>query len=131
MGYDAPDNTPWGEGGFDAREVLDEDAATEGGELLADDLDGLRASADDRSHLTLIGHSYGSTTAGHAAHDQPVDVDDIVFLGSPGVGGDTDHADELHVDDGHVWTGLNSRDIVGQLGNHGSVHGETFGEGLW
>lgn len=131
IGYDAPDNTPWGEGGLDALEVLGEGSATEGGEELADDLDGLRASADGRSHLTLIGHSYGSTTAGHAATDHDIDVDDIVFLGSPGVGGDADHASDLDVDEGHVWAGLNSRDVVGQLGNHGSVHGETlFGAGL-
>lgn len=86
IGYDAPDNVPWEEGGADWLEVSGESAATEGGEELADDLDGLRASADGRSHLTLIGHSYGSTTAGHAATDHDIDVDDIVFPGQPGCG---------------------------------------------
>lgn len=131
IGYDAPDNLPWAEGGGDWAGVATEGAATEGGERLADTIDGLRGSRDDPAHLTLIGHSYGSTTVGHAGHDQDVAVDDIVLIGSPGAGGDTDHASDLNIDSDHVWAGLNSRDIVGQLGNHGSVHGETFfGAGL-
>ncbi|MFD4640928.1 alpha/beta hydrolase [Lentzea sp. NPDC058436] len=34
-------------------------------------------------HVHVIGHSYGSVVVGLAAHD--LDVDDIVFTGSPGV----------------------------------------------
>ena len=39
------------------------------GERLADTIDGLRAARDRAAHLTVIGHSYGSTTLGHGAHD--------------------------------------------------------------
>ena len=84
IGYDAPDNLPWDEG-WDAAGVVTEAMATDGGERLADTLDGLRASRDgEPAHMTAIGHSYGSTTTGHAAHDHGIPVDDLVFVGSPG-----------------------------------------------
>ena len=127
IGYDAPDNPPWATDG-DASGVLDEGLAAQGGERLADTLDGLRASrGGDPAHLTAIGHSYGSTTLGHAAHDEGVPVDDLVFVGSPGVGGDTDDAGDTGVDPQHVWAGANSRDPVADLANHGAVHLELVG----
>ena len=131
IGYDAPDNAPWDEG-FDGAGVLTEGMAAAGGEHLADTIDGLRESRDgDPAHLTVIGHSYGSTTTGHGAHDHGLDVDEIVFVGSPGVGGDTDNAGETGIDPEHVWAGANSRDPIADLGNHGWVHGETvLGAGL-
>jgi hypothetical protein len=39
-------------------------------------------------HLTLVGHSYGSTTAGLAVARGNTGVDDLVVAGSPGVGVD-------------------------------------------
>lgn len=125
IGYDAPDNAPWDEG-WDGAGVVSEDLAERGGERLADTLDGLRASRDgEPAHLTAIGHSYGSTTTGHAAHDHGIPVDDLVFVGSPGVGGDTDHASDTGVDPDHVWAGANSRDPIANLGNHGWFHLES------
>ncbi|HET7193959.1 MAG TPA: alpha/beta hydrolase [Nocardioides sp.] len=131
IGYDAPDNMPWDEG-WDSAGVVTEDMATHGGERLADTLDGLRDSRDgDPAHLTAIGHSYGSTTTGHAAQDHGIPVDDLVFVGSPGVGGETANAGDTGVDTDHVWAGANSRDPIANLGNHGWIHGETvFGAGL-
>ncbi|MCD4535880.1 alpha/beta hydrolase family protein [Nocardioides sp. cx-169] len=127
IGYDAPDNLPWDEG-FDWAGVAGESMATNGGERLADTVDGLRAGRDgEPAHMTAVGHSYGSTTTGHAAHDHGLAVDDIVVVGSPGLGGDTDHARDLGIDPEHVWAGANSRDPVADLGNHGWVHGETVG----
>ena len=127
IGYDAPDNPPW-DGDGDWSGVLSEGMATDGGERLADTLDGLRAShSGTPAHLTAIGHSYGSTTTGHAAHDHGIPVDDLVFVGSPGVGGDTDSAADTGIDPGHVWAGANSRDPIADLGNHGWIHGETLG----
>ena len=126
IGYDAPDNLPLD--GLDAAGVLTEELAEAGGEHVADTLDGLRAiRPGDPTHLTAIGHSYGSTTLGHAAHDHGIPVDDIVVVGSPGLGGDTDHAADLGIDPDHVYAGANSRDPVTYLGNHGSFHLETFG----
>lgn len=129
IGYDAPDNAPWDEG-WDGAGVVNEAMAERGGARLADMLDGLRDSRDGSpAHLTAIGHSYGSTTTGHAAHDHGIPVDDVVFVGSPGVGGDTEHARDTGVDPDHVWAGANSRDPIANLGNHGAVHLETLGGG--
>lgn len=133
IGYDAPDNLPWEGTGWDGAGVAGEGLAAAGGERLADLLDGLRDSRDgDRAHLIAIGHSYGSTTTGHAAHDEGIPVDDLVFVGSPGVGGDTNDVGDTGVDPDHVWAGANSRDPIADLGNHGWVHLESVlgGAGL-
>jgi hypothetical protein len=73
----------------------------------------------------VIGHSYGSTTLGHAAHDAGLPADDLVLVGSPGAGGGADSAADLGVDPGHVWAGANSRDPVAHLGNRGWWHLES------
>jgi hypothetical protein len=126
IGYDAPDNLPWDGEGWDGGGVVGEGMAAAGGERLADMLDGLRESRDgEPAHLTAIGHSYGSTTTGHAAHDAGIPVDDLVFVGSPGVGGDTDNAGDTGIDPAHVWAGANSRDPIADLGNHGWFHLES------
>lgn len=118
IGYDAPDGAG----------VLTEGAAEQGGGRLADAVDGLRAGRDgDPAHLSVIGHSYGSTTLGHAAHDHGLGADDLVLVGSPGVGGDTHHAADLGVGSDHVWAGANSHDPVAHLGNHGSLNLSTLG----
>ncbi|MDN5746424.1 MAG: alpha/beta hydrolase family protein, partial [Nocardioidaceae bacterium] len=129
LGYDSPDNLPFKDGfGADAAGVVTEDMARSGGDRLADTIDGLRSTrTDDPAHLTVIGHSYGSTVTGIGAHEHDLDVDDIVFVGSPGVGGDTNNASDLHIDPEHVWAGANSRDLVANLGNHGWFHLETLG----
>ncbi len=132
IGYDAPDNLPLTGDGWDAFGVLGESLATRGGERLADAVEGLRAADDaGRAHLTVIGYSYGSTTLGHGAHDVGLPADDVVVVGSPGLGGDVDHASDLGLRAEHVWAGANSRDPVAHLGNHGAVHLELLaGAGL-
>ena len=124
IGYDAPSGLDSGRVGF-------EGAATEGGSRLADTLDGLRASRDDRAHLTVIGHSYGSTTMGHGLTDHDVDVDEAVAIGSPGLGANADDVGDLDVPDGHFYVGRNSDDPVADLGDKGWVNkGNAFGAGL-
>lgn len=130
IGYDAPDNLPWDGSGWDGAGVVGESMATSGGNRLADLVDGLRASDDgSAAHLTVIGHSYGSTTLGHAAHDHALAVDDLVLVGSPGAGGDTHHAEDLGIGPHHVWAGANSRDPIANLGNHGWLSLATLGGG--
>ncbi|MEX0428272.1 alpha/beta hydrolase [Nocardioides sp. DS6] len=128
IGYDAPDNLPW-DGGLDAAGVVTERMAAAGGDRLADTLDGLDAMRDHPAHLTVVGHSYGSTTVGHALHDHHTGVDDAVFVGSPGVGGDTRTAADLDVPAGHVWAGADSRDPITRLGDTGAVGLGTVGGG--
>jgi pimeloyl-ACP methyl ester carboxylesterase len=121
LGYDAP-------GGVTDPATLTEHRAQAGGEELAQDIDGLRGSRDDRAHLTVLGHSYGSTTMARGAGDHGLDVDDLVFLGSPG--GGFDRSGDLGIEEEQVWAGRNSRDIVGTLGDHGWFHPGNVGAGL-
>jgi pimeloyl-ACP methyl ester carboxylesterase len=80
--------------------------------------------------MTVIGHSYGSTTTGHAATDHGLDVDDIVLVGSPGPGDDAKNAGDLGVGEDHVWVGTNSSDPVAMLGDMGWVNGGNVDLGL-
>ena len=103
--------------------VVSTDDAQVGGHRLADFVDGLRAT--DRGapeDLTLIGHSYGATTAAYAAHDGAT-ADQYVLLGSPGA--PTSTAGQLTHGDVYVGAadydpvsllGLGSRGGVGALG---------------
>ncbi len=120
IGYDAPSDT-------DSLTVLQEGRAIEGGERLARYVEGLRASREGGpAHLTVVGHSYGSTTTAHAASDHGLAADDIVLVGSPGAGGEVDHASDLGVGADHVWSGNNSHDVVAMLADNGWVGGGTF-----
>lgn len=102
LGYDAPtwDTT-----------VATPDDAIEGGGYLVSDVDGYRAAADGAQHITVIGHSYGSTTVGYAAMNG-LAADDIAFIGSPGVGAST--VDQLSPGAGHVWAGAAEHDPIVQ-----------------
>jgi hypothetical protein len=88
VGYDAPDEL------YDAGS----ESYADGGKAdLQTFQDGLRAThVGPPSHNTVLGHSYGTTTIGHAARDGGLNADDVVFVASPGVG--VDHADQLHLD---------------------------------
>ena len=57
----------------------------------------------------MIGHSYGSYVAGQAS-EMGMRVDDMVFIGSPGV--DARNAGELGMPNEHVWAGAADHDIV-------------------
>ncbi|WP_434581838.1 alpha/beta hydrolase [Carbonactinospora thermoautotrophica] len=73
--------------------------------------DGLRVTHEGpRSHNTVIGHSYGSTVVGFTARDKGLDVDDVIFVGSPGVG--VDHARDLGIDPDHVWSSTAKNDPI-------------------
>lgn len=83
--------------------------------------DGLRATHEGTpSHNTMVGHSYGSTVVGHTAAENGLAVDDIVIVGSPGVGVDT--AAELGLPDGHVYATVAENDII-NLANWGGLGG--------
>jgi hypothetical protein len=92
--------------------VVTPGAADRGGERFGDFIEGLRVSdSGDPAHLTAIGHSYGSTTVGHALEDG-APVDDAVLIGSPGQPVGT--ADGLT--DADVWVGSKDYDPVTLLG---------------
>ncbi|MFJ2187707.1 alpha/beta hydrolase [Kitasatospora sp. NPDC087861] len=93
-------------------------AGKDGAPAYAKFLSGVRASHEGAQppHITAIGHSYGSYLVGQAtglatrpgSHDAP--PDDVVFLGSPGVG--VDKASDLKLPPGHVWVGAADNDVV-------------------
>lgn len=102
LGYDAPS---WD------TSVATPDNAIEGGKSLVSDVAGYRASAEVPQHVTVIGHSYGSTTVGYAAMNG-LAADDVAFVGSPGVG--ASNVDQMSPGAGHVWSGAAEHDPVVQ-----------------
>lgn len=89
--------------------------AQNGAEDLRDFTHGLRAAHQgERSHLTVLAHSYGSTTAGAAdAGGRGLDADDMVVVGSPGL--TVDRADQLHIDPKHLYVGAADNDLVSNV----------------
>lgn len=117
LGYDAPDSLAGG---------ICDDAAEAGAELLADDVLAVQAARRMAPHLTVVAHSYGTTTAGFALRDTQTGTDDLVLVGSPGTG--VDRAADLEVPAGHVFVGANSRDPVSYVDRFGADPAyESFG----
>lgn len=78
----------------------------------------------DKSHTTLMGHSYGSTVVGMATKlgSGPI-ADDIIAVGSPGM--QVEHASDLKVGKEHVWAmGGGWDDIIVRQGGRLVGHGE-------
>ena len=96
--------------------LLPLDAERAGGPL-ASFVVGIDAARERAPHLTLLGHSYGSTTAGFALQGG-TGVDDAVLFGSPGLG--TSDVADLHVPPGHAWLLEARGDPVADLGAFGA-----------
>lgn len=103
LGYDTPS------GIFDTVGTKNAEA---GAPALTNFVDGLRTTnvTDGGSHITQIGHSYGSVLTGVAAKSGNLHVDDIVVVGSPGMTVAT--AKDLRIDPNHVYVAADPRDIV-------------------
>jgi hypothetical protein len=110
LGYDAPDTVA---------HAVDSGYADDAASSLSSFTEGIRATDQgSQANLTMTGHSYGSTTVGIAARDEGLNVDNMIFVGSPGVG--VDNASDLGVDEDNVWASRNSDDVI----RFGMVHGE-------
>ncbi len=103
VGYDAP-------GATDPNAALTIKAQV-AGERLTTDIAGIRAMQGTRAPITLIGHSYGSTTAAFAVARDHADVDALVLIGSPGAGPAKTAAD-FGLPPGRVFVGAASGDPV-------------------
>ncbi|MGW7349881.1 alpha/beta hydrolase [Streptomyces sp. NPDC054784] len=114
LGYDAPEFGPADDHGPPEvnRDVAGQGRAEDGARDLRSFTEGLRQAREDSpGHLTVVGHSYGTTTIGVAAREgQGLHADEIIALGSPGMG--VDHAAELQMDPQHVWIGSTQQDPV-------------------
>lgn len=100
---------------YDAPDFVDEGAGRGRAEAAVAGLrsfqDGLRATHEgDTAHLTVLGHSYGSLVVGMAAKGPGLDADDMVFVGSPGVGADS--VADLHMPPGRVWSSTALSDVI-------------------
>ncbi len=116
IGYDTPSGASLRNP--DIIGVVNQEMARTGAEQLAADVEGLRAArSDDPAHLTVIGNSYGSTTAGIAAAEFGLDANDLILTGGPGV--PVDDAGDLTTGHDHTWVGSASRDFVTSLGRTG------------
>ncbi|WP_422743626.1 alpha/beta hydrolase [Mycobacterium sp. WMMD1722] len=109
MGYDAPDALT------DSR-VADVGLARAGGDLLAGDVNALATTHRGDSHVTVIGHSYGSTTVADAAAGSGMRTDDVILVGSPGTDLARSAADFHLPAGGHLFVGAASTDPVSHLG---------------
>lgn len=116
LGYDAPQSPD----GLGTLSVAAGGRAEEGGLAFREFMSGIQAAnGSGDPHMTAIGHSYGSRTVG-AATQHPggiPGVDDIVFVGSPGVG--VDRAEDLGVGRDHVFVGAAANDVVTKLPSKG------------
>ena len=95
---------------------VDDRRAEAGAERLSAFVSDLRARLDQS--VTVVAHSFGSLVAGEALANHDMDCDDVVVLGSPGIGVET--LDELHVHAGHFFAEKAPGDIVAGLGADGA-----------
>src|SRR4051812_4078803 len=114
LDYEAPQ---WDELFDPGHSVLLPLDALRAGPVLASFVTGIDAARERVPHLTLLGHSYGSTTVGYALQ-RDTGVDDAVVFGSPGLG--TSDVADLQLPPGHAWL-LDARgDPVADLGAFGA-----------
>ncbi|WP_354641844.1 alpha/beta hydrolase [Kitasatospora camelliae] len=128
LGYDAPPNEGLRPGSV---HVAGDARAREGAVSYRRFLDGLRAARPPGAapaHVTALGHSYGSLVVGTAAARPggPL-ADEVVLVGSPGVG--SDRAEQLGVGAEHVYVGAAGCDPVGRVPARGEAAGGLLAAG--
>lgn len=100
LDYNPPDNNlgGWFGGAGEA-------AATEGAEALDSWVDRLNEDGFTADQLTVVAHSYGSTTAGIALEHEDLQVGRLAVVGSPGLGDGVDDLSDLGRPDVAVYAG--------------------------
>jgi hypothetical protein len=138
IGYDSPNFNPesmWpgdlGASAGDVAHTVTEANAQAGGIALSQFVDGLNSThtGGDQPHLTVIGHSYGSTTSSYAAAGG-MDADSLVLIGSPGASEGVHHASDLTMPAGQVFVGAADNDPVSWLGGEHGVFPGSWDDGL-
>jgi hypothetical protein len=113
IGYDTPDMPP-------SVEVLASTKAEAGAQNLSrflGDVSGTRGW-NGGDHLSVVAHSYGTTTATLATAKTP--VNNLTLLASAGVDGRVPTVHAVEVPNGHVWASQANTDLVANIGR-GSV----------
>ncbi|MEU2116731.1 alpha/beta hydrolase [Streptomyces sp. NPDC016459] len=123
FGYETPQSI--------APDAMQKGWAHDGSPKLLRFMDGLETvqGGADRSHTTIIGHSYGSTVVGDASNKGDLAADDIVAVGSPGML--TGRAEDLDVGKDHVWSEAAWNDVVPAGGKAAGLGGHTWGVETW
>lgn len=110
MGYHTPDSP------LDLQ-IEQTTLARDGGALLARDVNALGVThGPGATHVTVIGHSYGSTTVADAAAGSGMRANDVVLVGCPGTDLAHSAADFHLATGGHVYVGAASTDPVTHFG---------------
>lgn len=119
QGYDAPqlplmDGTEKMETLGENTAVASQDKADAGARQLSSDVANLESARGNRGRITVIGHSYGSTTTGLALQRYGLadHVEQVALIGSPGVGGDARSVSDLHLRPEQFFAGSASQDKV-------------------
>jgi hypothetical protein len=118
MGFEAPH-------GFSDVRVTEPGLARAGGDLLAADVNGLWVTHNSLTpgHITVIGHSYGSTAVADAFAHSGMHANDAVLIGCPGT--DLAHsAADFHLDGGHVYVGSAFTDPISWIGESSGMPAE-------
>jgi hypothetical protein len=122
MGYDTPND-------FKDPRIATPMSARAGAEALARDVNGLWTThLGGGGRVTVLGHSYGSTTVADG-FTRGMHANDAVLLGCPG----TDlarNAAEFHLDGGHVYVGAASTDPVSLIGESDGLSKRFFGSDI-
>jgi uncharacterized protein YukE len=129
VGYDTPKLPP-------ALEVMSSAKARAGAERLETFLAGVSATRgwQPGDHLSLVGHSYGTTTATLATAKTP--VDNLTLLASAGVDRSVPDVAAVQVPSGHTWASQAKDDLVANIGRgvveaHGPAQGGPQPELRW
>lgn len=103
--------------------VTQPDLARQGGAALAADVNALASTHLGEDHVTVIGHSYGSTAVADAAAGSGMRADDIVLVGSPGTDLARTAADFHLPEDGRVYVGsvLSTDPVTAIAGINGTL----------
>jgi len=124
VGYDAP-NTVADPG------LYQPNMARTGARLLAADVNALPVThLGAPSHMTVVGHSYGSTVVSDAAKALGMQTDDVVLVGSPGTDLARSAADFHLPPGGHLYVGAASGDAVTWSPGHVTPSGFPAGPSL-
>ena len=126
IGYDTPHMAT-----DPSLEVLSLDKARVGARSLSSFLEGVSASHDwaAGSHLSVVAHSYGTTTSSLALTTTP--VDNFTMLASAGLDPSINNANDLLVPAGHVWSSQSSLDDVAGLGRGPEIAYDVDGQHQW
>lgn len=110
MGYDAPDS-------FADPRIANPELARAGADLLADDVNSLHVTHTGAGNptVTVLGHSYGSTTVADAFAGSSLQATNAVLLGCPGTDLARSAAD-FNLQGGQVFVGNASTDPIGWIG---------------